>query len=214
MSKILKSAVCLMLCLMLCGCLVTGVETTDNKGKSSSNKKDSEGVEANLLSGKYSAEIVVEGYGTIKLTLDADNTPITVTNFKKLSDEGFYDGLTFHRIMDGFMIQGGCPEGTGYGGAEKTIKGEFLYNGVKNNISHKRGVISMARSQNSDSASSQFFIVQKDSDFLDGKYAAFGYVTEGIEIVDKICKDVIPTDNNGTVPKKNQPTITTIRVYK
>ena len=151
--------------------------------------------------------IVIKDYGTIKLELYPDIAPITVANFVKLVNEGFYDGLTFHRIMDGFMIQGGDPEGTGFGGSSETIKGEFKANGVSNNISHTRGVISMARSNAYNSASSQFFIVQKDSTFLDGQYAGFGKVTEGIEIVDKICKDTPAVDDNGTVLKNNQPII-------
>ena len=145
--------------------------------------------------------------------LDADVAPITVTNFVNLVKKGFYNGLTFHRIMSGFMIQGGDPNGDGTGGSEETIKGEFKSNGVENTMSHKRGVISMARTQNDpDSASSQFFIVQADSDFLDGDYAAFGKVTAGMDIVDKICQSVQPIDNNGTVPADQQPKITAIKV--
>lgn len=162
------------------------------------------------LSGKHHAEIVIKDYGEIDVELDADAAPLTVTNFVKLVQEGFYDGLTFHRIMDGFMMQGGDPLGNGTGGSEETIKGEFSENGVKNDLSHTRGAISMARSSAMDSASSQFFIVQTDSTFLDGSYAAFGYVTEGIEIVDKICKDAAPTDNNGTIPAGEQPVIESI----
>ena len=157
--------------------------------------------------GKHHAQIVIKDYGTISLELDADVAPITVENFANLVNEGFYDGLTFHRIIDGFMIQGGDPLGTGMGGSDEEIKGEFLQNGVKNSISHKRGVISMARAQSYNSASSQFFIVHQDSTFLDGAYAAFGYVTEGIEIVDKICEDTKVEDDNGTVLKENQPII-------
>ena len=145
--------------------------------------------------------------------LDADVAPITVTNFVNLAKKGFYNGLTFHRIMSGFMIQGGDPNGDGTGGSEETIKGEFKSNGIENTMSHKRGVISMARTQNDpDSASSQFFIVQADSDFLDGDYAAFGKVTAGMDIVDKICQSVQPIDNNGTVPADQQPKITAIKV--
>jgi len=158
-------------------------------------------------SGMHHATIEVKGYGTIKLELDANNSPITVANFAKLVNEGFYDGLTFHRIIDGFMIQGGDPLGNGTGGSSETIKGEFKLNGVKNRISHVRGVISMARSRSYDSASSQFFIVHENSTFLDGQYAAFGRVTEGIEVVDKICDDIQVEDGNGTVLKANQPII-------
>ena len=164
------------------------------------------------LTGTHHAEIEVKDYGTIKVELDADTAPISVTNFVKLAQEHFYDGLTFHRIIDGFMIQGGDPEGTGRGGSGKTIKGEFSGNGVENNISHERGVISMARSSDPDSASSQFFIVQSDSTYLDGQYAAFGHVTEGMDIVDKICKDAEPTDNNGTISAEKQPVMTSVTI--
>lgn len=165
-----------------------------------------------LLSGKHHAEITVKDYGTIKVELDADSAPITVTNFVKLAQEGFYDGLTFHRIMDGFMMQGGDPLGNGTGGSSETIKGEFSSNGVENSLSHTKGAISMARSSNPDSASSQFFIVETDSTFLDGEYAVFGYVTEGIDIVEKICEDAEPTDNNGSISKDNQPVMETVTI--
>ena len=167
-----------------------------------------------MISGKINAEINIKNYGVIKLELDADSAPITVTNFVNLVNDKFYDGLTFHRIIDGFMIQGGDPLGNGTGGSEKTIKGEFKNNGFENNISHTRGTISMARSQANDSASSQFFIVQSDSTFLDGSYAGFGHVTSGMEIVDKICKDTKTEDDNGTVEKENQPVIESIKITK
>ena len=163
------------------------------------------------LTGTHDVEIKVKDYGTIDVQLDADTAPITVTNFIKLVQENFYDGLTFHRIMDGFMIQGGDPLGNGTGGSDQTIKGEFKNNKVENNISHKRGVISMARSSDPDSASSQFFIVQTDSTFLDGDYAAFGEVTSGMDVVDAICKDAKPTDDNGTIPADQQPVIEYIK---
>ena len=165
-----------------------------------------------LLTGLHHVEVEVADYGTIALELDADTAPLTVTNFISLASEGFYDGLTFHRIISGFMIQGGDPEGNGTGGSEHTIKGEFSSNQVENDISHVRGVISMARAMDPDSASSQFFIVHEDSTFLDGEYAGFGHVTEGIEIVDEICKDTAVQDDNGTVAPKDQPKITAIRV--
>lgn len=164
------------------------------------------------LTGIHHAEIEVKDYGTIDVELDADTAPITVTNFVKLAQEGFYDGLTFHRIMDGFMIQGGDPNGDGTGGSEENIKGEFSNNGVDNDISHTRGTISMARASDPDSASSQFFIVQADSTFLDGDYAGFGHVTEGMDIVDKICEDAKPTDDNGTIPSDQQPVIEKITI--
>ena len=164
------------------------------------------------LSGKHHVVIKVKKYGNIKVELDADTAPISVTNFVNLAKKGFYDGLTFHRIIDGFMIQGGDPSGDGTGGSDETIKGEFSDNGVENNISHVRGTISMARSSENDSASSQFFIVQSDSTYLDGQYAGFGTVTSGMDIVDKICKDTPVTDSNGTVEKENQPVIEKITV--
>lgn len=130
--------------------------------------------------------ITMEDGSQIKLELDREAAPITVANFEKLVNEGFYDGLIFHRVISGFMIQGGDPTGTGMGGSKETIKGEFKANGIENNLSHKRGVISMARSSKYDSASSQFFICHADAAFLDGSYAAFGRVVEGMETVDKI----------------------------
>ena len=130
--------------------------------------------------------IEMENGGIIDIELYEDKAPITCANFKKLVERGFYDGLIFHRVIAGFMIQGGDPTGTGCGGSEENIKGEFLANGVKNEISHVRGVISMARSQNMNSASSQFFIMHADGKFLDGQYAAFGKVVSGIEVVDEI----------------------------
>ena len=156
------------------------------------------------------AEIAVENYGTIRLELDGTTAPITVENFVKLAQDGFYDGLTFHRIMDGFMIQGGDPLGNGTGGSSEHIKGEFAANGVENNISHTKGTISMARATPYDSASSQFFIMVDDARYLDGMYAAFGRVTEGIEIVEQIAKDAKPVDNNGTILPEEQPVITSI----
>ena len=161
--------------------------------------------------GKHHAKIKVKDYGTIEVELDGDTAPITVANFIKLVNEKFYDGLTFHRIMSGFMIQGGDPLGNGTGGSDETIKGEFSSNGVENNISHKRGVISMARSSDPDSASSQFFIMHQDSTYLDGEYA-FGKVTKGMKVVDKICEDATPTDGNGTIEKADQPVIESIRM--
>jgi peptidyl-prolyl cis-trans isomerase B (cyclophilin B) len=158
------------------------------------------------------AEIEIKDYGTVKLELDPNEAPLTVANFVKLAQEGFYDGLTFHRIMDGFMIQGGDPNGNGTGGASENIPGEFAANGVPNAISHRKGVISMARAQDPDSASSQFFIMVEDGDFLDGQYAAFGWVTEGQDIVDRIAAEAEPIDNNGTIPAEQQPVITKITI--
>ena len=190
--------------------VVTGCQKQEETPKKSEQKKTEASEE--LLSGTHHAEIQVKDYGTITVELDADTAPITVTNFVNLAKDGFYDNLTFHRIMDGFMIQGGDPNGDGTGGADQTIKGEFSSNGVENEISHTRGTISMARAQDPDSASSQFFIVQEDSDYLNGNYAAFGHVTSGMEIVDQICKDVPVEDDNGTVKAENQPVIEKITI--
>lgn len=161
---------------------------------------------------KYLATIQVKDKGNIVVELDESIAPETVDNFVNLAESGFYDGLTFHRIIEGFMIQGGDPLGNGTGGSGKTIKGEFDSNGFENTLSHERGVISMARSMDPDSASSQFFIVQEDSPFLDGQYAAFGKVTEGMDIVDEIAEEAKPTDNNGTIDKADQPVIEKITI--
>ena len=199
-KRLLKAAaVCMAAVLMLTGCSMAG-------GKNAKKYKAEE------VKGTYNVEIKVKDYGVIKAELDADTAPITVANFLNLASAGFYDGLTFHRIISGFMIQGGDPKGDSTGGAEETIKGEFSKNGVENPLSHKRGVISMARSQMPDSASSQFFIVHEDSPHLDGEYAAFGYVTEGMDVVDKICEEATGQDQNGMLPKENQPVIESITV--
>ena len=148
----------------------------------------------------------------MKAELYPEIAPNTVNNFISLVQKGFYDGLIFHRVIPGFMIQGGDPNGDGTGGSDENIKGEFSNNGVENNISHTRGTISMARAQDPDSGSSQFFIVQADSTFLDGDYAGFGHVTEGMDIVDKICEDAKPTDDNGTISKEEQPVIEKVTI--
>lgn len=195
-----------------CGSKEDSSQTDSAGSQNTGAKKDAAFEEEDTLDGLHHVEIEVEDYGVIAVELDADTAPITVTNFIHLAEEGFYDGLTFHRIISGFMIQGGDPLGNGTGGSDKTIKGEFSQNGVENDISHVRGVISMARSNDPDSASSQFFIVHEDSVFLDGSYAAFGHVTEGIEIVDEICEDTPVKDDNGTVDAADQPTIKSIKV--
>ncbi len=159
-------------------------------------------------------KIDIENYGVITVELDEKSAPNTVENFINLANSGFYNGLTFHRIIKDFMIQGGDPLGNGMGGSDKNIVGEFMANGINNTLSHTRGAISMARASAFNSASSQFFIVHQDSEFLDGQYAAFGYVTDGIEVVDKICDTVMPIDRNGTVPKSAQPKIKTITVIE
>ena len=158
------------------------------------------------------AVIDIKDYGKITIELDPTAAPITVANFKKLVNEGFYDGLTFHRIIKDFMMQGGDPLGNGTGGSEEEIKGEFSSNGVDNPLSHTRGAVSMARSMMPDSASSQFFIVHQDSIYLDGDYAVFGYVTEDMDVVDKVCNTAKPTDGNGSISASEQPVITSIKL--
>lgn len=190
----------------------TAGESTGENETSENSSAETGDVQGGI--GMHNIEIKIKDYGTVKLELDGDTAPITVANFIKLTNEGFYNGLTFHRIMDGFMVQGGDPQGNGFGGSDETIKGEFASNGVTNNISHKKGVISMARAQDPNSASSQFFITVADSEFLDGNYAAFGHVTEGQDILDKIASDAKPVDNNGTIPKEAQPVIEEILVVE
>lgn len=189
------------------------VESKETLDRVSTNAKNKESQE-DLLSGLYQVEIVVKDYGSIIVELDADVAPITVTNFVNLVKEGFYDGLTFHRVISGFMIQGGDPLGNGTGGSDTTITGEFSMNAIENNISHTRGTISMARSQNMNSASSQFFIMHQDYTDLDGQYAAFGHVTEGMEIVDQICQNTEVLDYNGTVAAEKQPVIEKIVIIE
>lgn len=216
-KKIISTVLCGLLAVtMLAGCgnnteadTTAEEQVTEETEEASNSQENTEN-----LTGKVNAEIDIKDYGVIKLELDADIAPITVTNFVNLAKSGFYDGLTFHRIISGFMIQGGDPLGNGTGGSEETIKGEFSTNGVENSISHVRGTISMARSMENDSASSQFFIVHEDSTFLDGQYAAFGTVTEGIEVVDAICEAVAVEDDNGTVLTENQPVINSVKIIE
>ena len=152
--------------------------------------------------------------GIMKGELYEDIAPKSVANWEKLANEGFYDGLIFHRVIPGFMIQGGCPKGNGTGGPGYTIEGEFAANGFKNDLKHERGVLSMARAMDPNSAGSQFFIMQSDNTGLDGSYAAFGFVVSGIEVVDKVCADAKPTDNNGTIRPEEQPVIESITIRK
>lgn len=161
----------------------------------------------------YYADIEIRDHGTVTVKLDQSAAPITCANFVNLAESGFYDGLTFHRIIEGFMMQGGDPNGDGTGGSENNIVGEFSANGYENDLSHTAGAISMARSDDYDSASSQFFIVHKDSsESLDGLYAVFGYVTEGMDIVNEICSSAEPSDDNGTIPAEEQPIISTVTI--
>ena len=216
MTAVIMALVCCALLTAGCGSASGGAGTgqaSDEKAASQDAAAASAGGEASIdPADLHHVEIKVKDYGTITLALDAGAAPRTVENFMKLAEEGFYDGLTFHRIMDGFMIQGGDPLGNGTGGSDATIEGEFASNGFDNPISHGKGVISMARSQDPDSASSQFFITVADAAFLDGDYAAFGYVTKGMEVAEKIAKDADPIDNNGTIPPEALPVMETVRV--
>ena len=204
------------LCLAGCGSGASGAASTSAASASavppSSVSSCVTSASGEYASGTHHATIEVEGYGAIKLELDADVAPVTVANFAKLAGEGFYDGLTFHRIIEGFMVQGGDPNGNGTGGSDEKIVGELSDNGHPNSISHVRGTISMARSQAYNSASSQFFIMQADTPSLDGQYAAFGHVTEGMDVVDAMCEAARPTDNNGTIAAADQPRIASVKM--
>ena len=155
-------------------------------------------------------EMIVKDYGTIVLELYPDVAPLTVSNFASLVKDGFYDGNCFHRIIDGFMIQGGADTS----GQVANIKGEFASNGFENELKHTKGVISMARAKDPDSATSQFFIMVGNGDWLDGEYAAFGQVIEGYEIVEKIAKDAKPIDNNGSIAQEDRPIIESARIVE
>ncbi len=209
-TKLFCMALILIVGLTGCGGNARKAEQS-SKTDSTGSGKQQESQTGETLTGKHHVEIQIKDYGTIKAELDADVAPVSVSNFVSLAKSGFYDGLTFHRIISGFMIQGGDPKGDGTGGSDKNIKGEFSANGVENSISHVRGTISMARAQEYDSASSQFFIMHQDSASLDGQYAAFGKVTEGMEIVDQICETPV-VDGNGKVEADKQPKIETIKV--
>ncbi len=206
MKKILSLLVGISLLLVLVAC---GDKTVANNAN----------VEKAVVEGENTVaapkvEIAIKDYGVIQVELDEKAAPITVENFLKLVNDGFYNGLTFHRIIPGFMIQGGDPNGDGTGGSANTIKGEFASNGVQNDIKHVRGVISMARAMDPNSASSQFFIMHADAPHLDGDYAAFGHVISGIEVVDAVCEKVPTQDRNGTVLKDDQPVIEYIKEIK
>ncbi len=192
----------LLLTLLLCLALLTACGKNEGAKESSSP----------YLTGLHHVELVIRDYGTISLELDADAAPISVTNFINLCNDGFYDGLTFHRIIEGFMMQGGGFDEEGNHKEASPIKGEFAQNGVENPIKHERGVISMARANSYNSGSAQFFIMHKAAEHLDGAYAAFGHVTDGMDIVDQICENTPVQDGNGSVALKDRPVIETIRV--
>lgn len=239
MKKYIKIIFALALTLAMVFCFAACGDDEKNDNASSSETESVVEKDEESTADLVKAEIEIVDYGTIKLDLYADKAPKTVANFVKLAKSGFYDGLTFHRIMADFMMQGGDPEGTGMGGSDENVVGEFSANGhTANDISHTRGTISMARSGSAyeqylsmgyalsdlpedavsdlerayNSGSSQFFICHKDSAFLDGNYAAFGRVTEGIEVVDKVCETAQPTDDNGTIPASEQPVIRSIKI--
>ena len=195
--------------ILLVGC--GGGSSEEAETADTSQQETAELISADPI-GIHHAEIEIKDYGTVSVELDGDTAPITVQNFMDLANAGFYDGLTFHRIIDGFMIQGGDPNGDGSGGSGQDIVGEFEANGYANNIAHTKGVISMARAQDPNSASSQFFIMVEDAPHLDGMYAAFGHVTEGQDIVDKIAADAKPLDDNGTIASEDQPVITSVKI--
>ena len=199
---------------LVCGCAGTATSTPDDA--SAQVADDAEGSvdpDDPYATGIHHATIEVEGYGTIEITLNANVAPVTVSNFCHLAEEGFYDGLTFHRVVPGFVVQGGDPAGDGTGGSDQTIKGEFSDNGVKNSIPHVRGTVSMARSSDYDSASSQFFICVDTASSLDGQYAAFGNVTSGMDVVDAICESVpVQDESSGLVAPEDQPVITSVRI--
>lgn len=213
----LVSAVCLTGCAAQPAATSAADPAAESQAAASSGTEASNTAEASgsaaASSGTQYADIEVADYGTITIELDPVSAPKTVENFVDLAESGFYDGLTFHRIMEGFMIQGGDPLGNGTGGSDETIIGEFSQNGYDNPISHVRGTVSMARSNDPDSASSQFFIVHADSVFLDGSYAGFGHVVEGMDVVDAIAEDAVPVDSNGTISASEQPIITSITIH-
>ena len=215
-AKVISLALALVL---VCSCAALAGCANNTNSTTSSSKTESAATQAATTAAATTAAesdvtpvagatavIDVKDYGTITVELYPDVAPITVENFVSLAKKGFYDGLTFHRIIKGFMIQGGDPLGNGTGGSDKTIKGEFSGNGVNNPLKHTRG------SSDPNSASSQFFIMHEDAPHLDGQYVAFGKVTEGMEVVDKIANDAQPVDGNGTIPSSKQPVINSIKI--
>ena len=212
--KTAKIMTAFLLASLLAGC-AQKTQTTSPTDTAAEKPQETEKAETqDLIEETVYVEMEVENYGTILLELDGKAAPVTVTNFVNLVNDKFYDGITFHRIMDGFMIQGGDPTGTGYNGSGTTITGEFAQNGYDNPISHTAGTISMARSNDPNSASSQFFICVADDQFLDGSYAAFGHVIEGMDVCLKIASDAKPVDDNGTIKPEEQPVIKYAKVVE
>ena len=212
--KTAKIMTAFLLASLLAGC-AQKTQTTSQTDTAAEKPQETEKAETqDLIEETVYVEMEVENYGTILLELDGKAAPVTVTNLVNLVNDKFYDGITFHRIMDGFMIQGGDPTGTGYNGSGTTITGEFAQNGYDNPISHTAGTISMARSNDPNSASSQFFICVADDQFLDGSYAAFGHVIEGMDVCLKIASDAKPVDDNGTIKPEEQPVIKYAKVVE
>lgn len=214
LKKISLAAACLLLCVVAVLVWPKDGSAAASGDESYSSEEEASAYTPTALDGEltYYADIAIENYGTVTVKLDQSSSPISAANFVALAEDGFYNGLTFHRIIEGFMMQGGDPNGDGTGGSENTIVGEFTDNGYENSLSHTRGAISMARSSDYNSASSQFFIVHKDSTSLDGQYAVFGYVTDGMDIVDEICESAEPTDDNGTIEAEAQPVIASVTI--
>ncbi|MEY8308313.1 peptidylprolyl isomerase [Erysipelotrichaceae bacterium 51-3] len=216
------SAAFLAAALFMAGCSSPATSTSSKVSSTETSAASSEAASAPAKQTKsepggtqYTATIKIAGYDEpIVFTMDEGIAPETVENFVDLAQSGFYDGLTLHRIMEGFMIQGGDPKGDGTGGSSHQIEGEFESNGFDNSLKHVRGTVSMARAQDPDSASSQFFIVQEDTPSLDGQYAAFGTVTSGMDVVDDIAAKAEPTDDNGAIAKDQQPVIESITVVE
>lgn len=228
--KILSLLLCIAMCvfaLAACG----SAENKDNKDsntgtKTEVNNEEEKSTSAStgqseqvkefsadeLLSGKHHVEMDIQDHGTVKLELDADQAPVSVTNFIDLAKQGFYNGLTFHRIINAQFVQGGDPLGNGTGGPGYRIKGEFSSNGVNNTLSHTRGAISMARTMDPNGGGCQFFIMDSDYTGFDGQYACFGYVTDGMDYIDEICNNTQMQDANGTIAPDDQPVIAEIRV--
>ncbi len=203
--KLISTLLCVIMLFASAGCAGNTATETTQAPAEQSNIEDTTIIQGE----KVMVTITMENGNTMDLELYPEIAPKTVENFVKLANDGFYNGLTFHRIIHGFMIQGGDPEGTGYGGSKETIKGEFTANGVANTLSHKRGVISMARSQDMNSASSQFFICHEDALYLDGQYAAFGRVINGFETLDELAATPVSADGQTPIEK---PVIKSITV--
>ncbi len=224
MKKNIKKILVAVLVLMLCFGMLAGCGKDEEEQTSEGDGMELEQLldqtfgelkvydESQLKTGIHHVEMDIEGKGTIKIELNGDEAPISVTNFMELAEEGYYDGLTFHRVLTGSLIQGGSSSGDGMSSGDFRIKGEFSSNGVDNNISHVRGTISMARASAFDSGSAQFFIMTTDVTAYDGSYAGFGSVTEGMDIVDDLCNNTPVQDSNGTVAAEDQPVITAVRV--